>query len=51
MKNLKRLSKKDLKTIKGGSAPSCDLDYKACVTGRDENGAPVWDCLPPSYPC
>jgi hypothetical protein len=40
-----------LKTITGGSAPSCESNYKACVTGSDENGAPIWDCFPPSYPC
>ncbi|SIS51866.1 hypothetical protein SAMN05421639_107118 [Chryseobacterium shigense] len=51
MKNLKKLSKRDLKTIVAGSAPTCDLDYKACVMGSDANGAPIWDCVPPSYPC
>jgi len=45
MKNLKKLSKTNLKMINGGNAPLCDAGYMACRT-RDENGKLIWDCLP-----
>ncbi|WP_223559661.1 bacteriocin-like protein [Chryseobacterium lathyri] len=51
MKNLKKLSKRDLKTIIGGQAPSCPSGYKACVAGEDENGTIIWTCIWSSLPC
>jgi len=51
MKNLRKLSKGKLKTIIGGQAPSCGSGYRACVVARDENGSPIWDCIPSTYPC
>ncbi|WP_165835294.1 bacteriocin-like protein [Chryseobacterium viscerum] len=45
MKNLKKLSKSNLKTIIGGSAPLCDAGYMACRV-KDENGKLIWECLP-----
>jgi len=46
MKNLRKLSKSNLKTIKGGSAPLCDSGYMACRVGKTPSGAPIWECLP-----
>jgi hypothetical protein len=51
MKNLRRLSKKDLRTVNGGNAPLCESGYRACVTARDENGSPIWDCIASQFPC
>ncbi|UKB85898.1 hypothetical protein LF887_09815 [Chryseobacterium sp. MEBOG06] len=51
MKNLRKLSKRSLKTIIGGNAPLCDSGYRACVVGRTDTGSPIWDCIPTSYPC
>lgn len=46
MKNLRKLSKKNMKTISGGSAPLCESGYMACRVGKDANGSPIWECLP-----
>jgi len=46
MKNLRKLSKSNLKTIKGGNAPLCDSGYMACRVGKTPSGAPIWECLP-----
>ncbi|MGG5207433.1 bacteriocin-like protein [Chryseobacterium sp. MIQD13] len=51
MKNLKKLSKRDLKTIIGGGAPSCPTGYKPCVAGEDDNGGIIWTCIWSSLPC
>ncbi|MEN5308132.1 hypothetical protein ABE425_11490 [Chryseobacterium cucumeris] len=45
MKNLKKLSKGNLKLINGGNAPLCNAGFMACRV-RDENGALIWECLP-----
>ncbi|AYZ11756.1 hypothetical protein EGY05_07395 [Chryseobacterium arthrosphaerae] len=45
MKNLRKLSKVNLKKINGGSAPLCESGFMACRV-RDENGNLIWECLP-----
>nr|WP_315027837.1 hypothetical protein [uncultured Chryseobacterium sp.] len=48
MKNLKKLSKRDLKLINGGNIPQCQEGYKACLV----QARPIkWDCLLAAYPC
>jgi bacteriocin-like protein len=50
MKNLKKLSKKDLKAINGGGAPQCPAGYKACLkVGPDDEIK--WTCIPSNLPC
>ncbi|CAM2989693.1 bacteriocin-like protein [Chryseobacterium flavum] len=51
MKNLRKLSKRNLKTIMGGNAPSCGSGYRACIVGWTEYETPIWDCIPSSSPC
>ena len=50
MKNLRKLSKRDLQTINGGSAPECPDGYNPCMT-FDENGQWEWNCVWASLPC
>ncbi|WP_157859459.1 bacteriocin-like protein [Chryseobacterium angstadtii] len=51
MRNLKKLSKRDLKTINGGGAPVCGTGYKPCIIGIDANDSPKWSCIPSNLPC
>lgn len=50
MKNLLKISKKDLKTIQGGSAPECPDGYNPCMI-FDESGHWEWTCVWASLPC
>ncbi|MGI9582825.1 hypothetical protein [Chryseobacterium sp.] len=50
MKNLRKLTKRNLKTIIGGNAPLCDTGYVACIVDRTPTGSPIWDCLPSCRP-
>lgn len=43
MKNLRKLTKRDLKTITRGSVPLCDAGFTACRV-RDENEFLIWEC-------
>ncbi|UZT98198.1 hypothetical protein ODZ84_01095 [Chryseobacterium fluminis] len=51
MKNSKKLLKRNLKAIYGGSAPQCPNGYKPCLTGIDDNENPKWACIPGNLVC
>ncbi|MFN1215688.1 bacteriocin-like protein [Chryseobacterium kwangjuense] len=51
MKNLKKLTKVDLKKINGGNAPECPDGTIACLI-PPKNGSPVrWRCTPVTEEC
>ena len=51
MENLKKLSKTDLKKVKGGNAPVCEPGLIAC-RHRAENDIPAyWTCEPSETGC
>lgn len=51
MKNLRKLSKTDLKKINGGNAPDCPVGTTACyIPGK--NGIPSrWKCVLDTIGC
>lgn len=51
MKNLKKLSKKDLRTINGGGAPQCPAGYKPCLKADPNSEVPKWTCIPSNLSC
>ncbi|TDX95481.1 bacteriocin-like protein [Chryseobacterium daecheongense] len=50
MKNLRKLSKKDLKTINGGGAPTCPTGYKPCLIVSDDDEI-KWTCIWSTLSC
>lgn len=51
MKNLKKLSKSDLKKINGGNAPECPTNTVECYY-PPKNGIPgYWKCVSVTFGC
>lgn len=52
IKNLvgERLSKDELKQVKGGTAPHC-YTGKICYRGENDKGELLWDCVPLTTEC
>ncbi|WP_407919933.1 bacteriocin-like protein [Chryseobacterium lactis] len=51
MKNLKKLTKSNLKKISGGDAPVCGDNEIPCHYFNESGSSSYWSCEPAVYSC
>lgn len=51
MKNLKKLTKTDLKKINGGNAPVCPLNTTECYYPPRNGNPGYWKCVSITFGC